>query len=94
MEPARLECALVFGPDMANTQELADALIDQGGAVQVSDQHWLQKAIGGLLASPKLMAQRAGAAAAVANAQPAVLETPMDAIAPWLETASQSLPKF
>jgi len=94
LEPARLKCALVFGPDMANTQELADALIDQGGAVQVSDQHCLKKAIGGLLASPKLMAQRAEAAAAFANAQAAVLETPMDAIAPWLETASQSHPKF
>jgi len=94
LEPARLECAMVFGPDMANAQELADALISRGGAVQVSDQHWLQGAVGTLLSSPDLMAQRAGAAAAFANAQAQILETTMEAIAPWLETASQTHPNY
>jgi 3-deoxy-D-manno-octulosonic-acid transferase len=93
LEPARLGCALVFGPDMENARALADGLIDQGGAVQVSDQHWLQGAIGALLSSPELMAQRARAAAAFANAQAEVLDTTMEAIAPWLETASQMHPK-
>ena len=93
MEPARLECAMVFGPDMENAQDLADALIDQGGAVQISDQNWLQGAIGALLSSPDLMTQRAGAAAAFANAQAEVLPTTMEAIAPWLETASRTHPK-
>ena len=93
LEPARWECALVFGPDMANAQELADGLLDQGGAVQVSDQGGLQAAIGALLSSPDLMGRRAAAAAAFANAQAQILETTMEAIAPWLETASQTHPK-
>jgi 3-deoxy-D-manno-octulosonic-acid transferase len=93
LEPARLGCALVFGPDMNNARELAEALIHQGGAVQVSDQHWLQGAIGALLSSPDLMAQRAAAAATFANDQAEVLQTTMDAIAPWFETASQTHPK-
>jgi len=93
LEPARLECALVFGPDMENAQALADGLIAQGGAVQISDHHWLQGAIGGLLASPELMAQRAAAAASFATAQAKVLDTTLDALAPWLETASRTPPK-
>jgi 3-deoxy-D-manno-octulosonic-acid transferase len=93
LEPVRLECAIVFGPDMANVQELADALISRGGAVQVSDQGGLQAAVGALLSSPDLMARRAAAAAAFANAQAQILETTMEAIAPWLETASQTHPK-
>jgi len=89
LEPARLECALVFGPDMENAQALADGLIVKGAAVRVTDHHGLQGAIGALLSSPDMMARRAGAAAAFANAQAEVLETTMDAIAPWLEIASQ-----
>ena len=87
LEPARLDCALVFGPDMENAQDVADGLVAQGGAVRVADQHWLQEAIGGLLASPQLMTQRAAAAATYANAQAKVLDAIMDAIAPWLDDA-------
>ncbi|MBT5861178.1 MAG: 3-deoxy-D-manno-octulosonic acid transferase, partial [Alphaproteobacteria bacterium] len=94
LEPARLECALVFGPDMANAQDLADGLVAQGGAVRVADQHWLQGAIGGLLASPELTAQRGAAAASYANGQARVLDATMDAITPWLDDASQSHPKI
>jgi 3-deoxy-D-manno-octulosonic-acid transferase len=93
LEPARWECALVFGPDMANAQELADGLLDQGGAVQVSDQGGLQAAIGALLSSPDLMAQRGEAAASFATAQADVLDATLDAVARWLEIASQTHPK-
>ena len=92
LEPARLDCALIFGPDMKNAQDLADGLIAQGGAEQVTDPQGLEAAIDRLLSSPGVMAQRARAAAAFAKGQAKVLDTTMDVLAPWLEKAAKLRP--
>ena len=92
LEPARLDCALVFGPDMKNTQELADGLIARSGAEQVSGPEQLAAAVDGLLSSPDLMTRRATAAAAFAKSQAKVLDTTVEAIAPWLDEAVKMQP--
>ncbi|WP_370153792.1 3-deoxy-D-manno-octulosonic acid transferase [Ferrovibrio sp.] len=61
LEPARLGCAVLFGPSMENFSEAVDSLLAAGGAQQVRDAAELAAAAGILLAEPR-RAEAAGAA--------------------------------
>ncbi|HEX6959329.1 MAG TPA: 3-deoxy-D-manno-octulosonic acid transferase [Ferrovibrio sp.] len=53
LEPARLGCAVLFGPSMFNFSEAVDGLIAAGGAQQIADEAELTAAAGILLAEPQ-----------------------------------------
>jgi 3-deoxy-D-manno-octulosonic-acid transferase len=82
-EAARLDCAILHGPDMANCAGMADALA--GAAETVRDAETLAHAIGRLLADPRLRTARAAAAAQVAAAGGGTLDAVLDRLAPWLD---------
>jgi 3-deoxy-D-manno-octulosonic-acid transferase len=52
IEPGALGKPIVFGPNMQNFAAIADAFLEQGGAVQVRDAAGLETALGDLLADP------------------------------------------
>src|SRR3546814_11997048 len=53
LEPARLGCAVLFGPSMSNFTETAPALLEAGAAQQVAGEAELAAAAGILLAEPQ-----------------------------------------
>jgi 3-deoxy-D-manno-octulosonic-acid transferase len=85
IEAARLECAVLHGPDMSNCAGLAAALAAAGAAVTVTGAEELARAISALLADRRLQTDRAAAAARVAAAGRGVLDTVVDRLAPWLD---------
>ncbi|MFC3676193.1 3-deoxy-D-manno-octulosonic acid transferase [Ferrovibrio xuzhouensis] len=75
LEPARLGCAVLFGPSMFNFSEAEAGLLDAGGALQVADEAELAAAAGILLAEPPRCEAMGAAAQAHAAAQSQVIET-------------------
>lgn len=49
LEPARLGCAVLFGPKIFNFSEAVAGLLDAGGALQIQDAQSLADAVGSLL---------------------------------------------
>jgi 3-deoxy-D-manno-octulosonic-acid transferase len=84
-EAARLDCALLHGPDMSNCAGMAAALAAAGAAATVTSAEDLAQAVAALLAEPGLRAQRAAAAARVAAAGLGVLDAVLARLAPWLD---------
>jgi 3-deoxy-D-manno-octulosonic-acid transferase len=83
-EAARLDCAILHGPDMTNCAGMADALA-AAAAETVRDADSLAEAVGRLLADPRLRTVRAAAAARVAAAGGGTLDAVLDRLAPWLD---------
>jgi 3-deoxy-D-manno-octulosonic-acid transferase len=75
LEPARLGCAVLFGPSMSNFPETAPALLAAGGAQQVSGEAELAAAAGILLAEPPRCEAMGVAGQAYAAGQSQVIET-------------------
>jgi 3-deoxy-D-manno-octulosonic-acid transferase len=75
LEPARLGCAVLFGPSMFNFAETAPALLAAGGAQQVADEAELAAAAGILLAEPERCEAMGRAGQAYAATQSQVIET-------------------
>ncbi len=85
LEAALLDCAILHGPDMANTAAVAEALRAAGGAEIVTDAATLAAALERLLTDPELRGRRAAAAATVAARQRNVLDAVLDRLGPWLD---------
>lgn len=85
LEAALLDCAILHGPDMANTAAVAEALRSAGGAEIVTDAATLAVALERLLTNPELRGRRAAAAATVAARQRNVLDAVLDRLGPWLD---------
>lgn len=75
LEPARLGCALLFGPSMFNFSEASAALLDAGGAQQVANEAELTAAAGILLAEPARMETMGVAAQACAGTSNRIIQT-------------------
>ena len=90
-EAARLDCAILHGPDMANCAGMADALADAGAGETVRDAETLAQAVGRLLADPRLRTARAAAAARVAAAGGGTLDAVLGRLAPWLDALAPIL---
>lgn len=90
LEPARLDCALFFGPGMSNFADIAEGLEDCGAAVLVSDEKDLTAALARLLGDKEAV-QRAGRASAayVARAATSLART-MEVVMPLLRGAGRS----
>ena len=84
-EAARLDCAVLHGPDTRNCARLAAALAAAGAAETVSDADGLARAVAALLDDPGLRANRASAGRRVADAGSGVLDAVLERLAPWLE---------
>jgi 3-deoxy-D-manno-octulosonic-acid transferase len=84
-EAARLDCAVLHGPDTRNCARMAAALAAAGAAGTVSDGDGLARAVAAFLDDPGLRAKSAAAARCVADAGSGVLDAVLERLAPWLE---------
>ena len=75
LEPARLGCAVLFGPQMFNFAEAASGLLAAGGALPVRDAETLASAVTELLQQPDRRQAIAMAAKDYADGDSAILET-------------------
>ena len=89
LEPARLECAVLFGPHMANFQEIAQRMKEAGGAVEVAGEETLSAAVERLLGDTAECRRQAAAAGSFAAAEAGVLEAVMGELVPFLDTLSE-----
>jgi 3-deoxy-D-manno-octulosonic-acid transferase len=83
-EAARLDCAILHGPDMRNCAAMAGALAVGGAVVTVGNAAELAAAVSRLLADPRERTIRAAAAARVAEESAGVLDAVLDRLTPWL----------
>jgi len=90
LEPARLDCAILHGPHMANFAEIADEMARTGGSIRVETDEALKDAVTSLLTDESMRSRSCEAAAAVALGKARVLDAVVDAIAPYLDEAAQS----
>jgi 3-deoxy-D-manno-octulosonic-acid transferase len=88
-EAARLDCAVLHGPDMANCAAMAGALDAAGAALTVGDAASLAGAVSRLIADPAERQARAQAAAQIAAASGGALDAVLDRFAPWLDALAR-----
>jgi 3-deoxy-D-manno-octulosonic-acid transferase len=84
-EAARLDCAVLHGPDMANCAAMANALAAAEASETVGDAASLARAVTRLLDDPLLRDARAARAESVAAAGSGALDAVLDRLTPWLD---------
>ena len=89
LEPARLDCAILHGPHMANFAEIADEMARSGGATQVETEEAIGDAVVDLLTDERLRSRTCKAAADVAQGKARILDAVVNEIAPFLGKAVQ-----
>ena len=89
-EAARLDCAMLHGPDMANCAAMADALAAAGASETVRDAASLARAVTRLLDDPQLRDTRAVQAQSVAAAGSGALDAVLGRLVPWLDALAPS----
>ncbi|MEE9544700.1 MAG: 3-deoxy-D-manno-octulosonic acid transferase [Rhodospirillales bacterium] len=92
LEAARLDCALIHGPHMANFEEMAHRLRQAGASEEVADEAALALSVERLLADDKERARRAAAAKTAAAAEAGVIDAVMMELAPFIESLSGEKP--
>lgn len=85
LEPARLGCALLYGPHMHNFRPIVADLVSAGAAEEVRDAASLADAVSELLRDEPLRARRCAAAKRATEAGRGVLKEVMAALAPELD---------
>ena len=90
-EAARLDCAVLHGPDMTNCTAMAGALDAAGAALPVAGAESLADAVARLLTDPGERTARAMAASRVAAACGGTLDAVLDRLAPWLDALAPAL---
>ncbi len=90
IEPARLGCAVVFGPHMANFAEISALLLRDDAAVQVSGAEQLADGIGSLLDSAEARRDLAKRGQAVAEREAGVLERVLAELDGFLSRAAKA----
>ena len=88
LEPARLGCAVVHGPHMANFAEIARDLHAADAAAEVRDGDELARAVHRLLEDPELRQARAAAAYRVAESRRGVLDRVWAELEPFLDSVA------
>jgi 3-deoxy-D-manno-octulosonic-acid transferase len=84
-EAARLNCAVLHGPDMSNCAGMATALAAGGAAETVTDADTLAHAVSALLADARSRGERAAAGARIAAGGLGVLDAVLEQLAPLLD---------
>jgi 3-deoxy-D-manno-octulosonic-acid transferase len=85
LEAARLDCAVLHGPHIANCAGMAADLAAAGAAETVRDADELAAAVSALLGDPQLRGQRAAAGRRVAFTGLQVLDSVLVRLGPWLD---------
>ena len=93
LEPARLDCALLFGPHTANFADITDRLTTAKAALEVADETALADAVHALLNEPTRRQAMAKAAHAVADAEADSLDAVIEELMPFLEACAPSPPE-
>ncbi len=83
VEPAQLDCAVVFGPHMDNFAIMADDILASGAAIQVEDEPELVKTLERLLRAPDETMELAAKARNWAEAKRGILEETMKLLDPF-----------
>jgi 3-deoxy-D-manno-octulosonic-acid transferase len=84
-EAARLDCAVLHGPDMSNCATMAASLAAAEAAETVQDDAALAQAVSALLSDPRRRAKRAAAGARATAASLGILDEVAARLAPWLD---------
>jgi 3-deoxy-D-manno-octulosonic-acid transferase len=84
-EAARLNCAVLHGPDMSNCAGMAAALAVSGAAETVTGAASLARAVSSLLSDRRVQADRAAAAVRVAASGSGILDAVLERLAPCLD---------
>jgi len=84
-EAARLDCAVLHGPDMSNCAAMAAALDAAGAALTVRDAESLAATVARLLGDPGERIARANAASRIAASGNSTLDALLARLAPWLD---------
>ncbi|MGD9537522.1 MAG: 3-deoxy-D-manno-octulosonic acid transferase [Alphaproteobacteria bacterium] len=90
IEPARLDCALIAGPDMANFTDLQTALRDAGALATVRDAASLAEAVAALLDDPARRDACATSARRVAESLGGAAERTLAHLLPAIPDAQNS----
>ncbi len=86
LEPARLGCAVLFGPQMFNFSEASAGMLAEDGALQVQDVPGIAEAVSGLLQDAARRDAIAAAGQRFASADDAVIERLSQAVLERLPT--------
>jgi 3-deoxy-D-manno-octulosonic-acid transferase len=84
-EAARLDCAVLHGPNIGNCAGMVAELAAAGAAETVSDADGLARAVSALLDDRRLRTERVTAGKRVAAAGLDILEAVLMRLAPWLD---------
>ncbi len=85
LEPARLCCAVLFGPQMQNFRVMAERMVAAGAAQAFADEDGLADAVAGLLSDAARRGKMADAGAAFAVAEAASAARVVEGLAPLLD---------
>ncbi|HJO68786.1 MAG TPA: 3-deoxy-D-manno-octulosonic acid transferase [Rhodospirillales bacterium] len=90
LEPARIGCAVLFGPHMANFSDIAERMKAEGAAEEVADEDALRVALARLLDDDPTRQGRSEAARRFAESQAHVLDAVASAIEPFLDASAKA----
>jgi len=90
IEPAQLECALIFGPDMSNFNDIAGKLTKAGGAHTVQNEDELCACVKLLLSDINAQTNTAQSAQTIAMSEAHVLDRVLNELAPYLTSLESS----
>lgn len=84
LEPARLDCAILHGPDMSNFATISQEMLAAGACRPASDADDLGRQVAALLRDPATTQKIAKAGLAYANSKAEVLDRTLDALRPLM----------
>ncbi|MAS87313.1 MAG: 3-deoxy-D-manno-octulosonic acid transferase [Micavibrio sp.] len=90
IEPAQLNCAIIYGPEMFNFKEMDQDLTSTKGAIKVTTEAMLYKKIKELLKNPQKQKELTKAAVAYAQSKQDVLPNILEKLSPVIDTAKHA----